>query len=315
MKTWVHFLLAMVCFSALGAEPRLFRWNDAEKKYVEIETATKIEKKVYLMVIENANGTYTRSWVTRQSYDVIVPGSFVEGERLRKTGVWAKTWYQLGKELAWFPVIPKTTPHLWRYSEPFGKTYLSEPGDWWRWNGMDLPDDASRNVVALPPWNDLIPGLEPEVLPPPRQPEPKPVIIRREVTPMPTRPVVPAPKPEPIMVPLPRPEARPTPIPQPDPTPITPPVPEPTPTIEKDGSVTCEIEVNPPTAYVGEVVILSMVTSGPVTSAMLDGAAVDFPKVLRSKTAEAPGRFLVQGTVWSKGGRNTCARAFEVLKR
>lgn len=69
------------------------------------------------------------------------------------------------------------------------------------------------------------------------------------------------------------------------PPPVDPPPVKPPP---NPNDLTCEVSASPSTAKVGETVLLTMKTTGPVTAATLDGAAVDFPSVMRAKTVEAP---------------------------
>ena len=70
-----------------------------------------------------------------------------------------------------------------------------------------------------------------------------------------------------------------------DPPPIKPPPIDPPP---PSNELTCQVSASPSTAKVGETILLSMKTTGPVISATLDGAAVDFPSVMRAKSIEVP---------------------------
>lgn len=70
------------------------------------------------------------------------------------------------------------------------------------------------------------------------------------------------------------------------------------------GNLGCQLEASPANAIVGQTVLLSMKTWGPVISAMLDGAGVDFPVVMRSKVLEAalfsaplPAKLTIRGQV------------------
>ncbi len=100
---------------------------------------------------------------------------------------------------------------------------------------------------------------------------------------------------DPISVPLP-------PIVEP---PVKPPVTPPT------NELSCTIQ-GPTSAMLGSSVVLTMTTTGPVKSAMLNGAAVDFPLVMRMWTVEkdlvstsTPDKITIVGSV--RGERNLSA--------
>ena len=82
---------------------------------------------------------------------------------------------------------------------------------------------------------------------------------------------------------------------------------------QRDTSIDCRLEVSPAKVQVGETVIMTMTTTGDVTQANLDGAAVDFPRVLRSRLAAEPGRIVIRGVVYSKRGVNHCDTVLEVV--
>ncbi len=98
---------------------------------------------------------------------------------------------------------------------------------------------------------------------------------------------------------------------------IAPPVVDPPVTPPAANELGCTIE-GAATATVGSSVILTMKTTGPVKSAMLNGAAVDFPVVLRAWTAEraagtlTPDVVTIVGSV--RGDRGTSAECKLVIK-
>lgn len=73
---------------------------------------------------------------------------------------------------------------------------------------------------------------------------------------------------------------------------------------------TCKIEVSPASVKAGQSVIFHMTTDGEIAEAVLDGAAVDFPSVKKSKTVPA-GQHVVLGTVKGPGGTGTCWARYE----
>lgn len=87
-----------------------------------------------------------------------------------------------------------------------------------------------------------------------------------------------------------------------EPPPLSPPpvaVPPPLPLPPK-GDLGCSIQASPGVAKVNEAILVTMTTWGPAVSAELDGAAVDFPKVIRTLNFEKAGTFTIQGQVFGR---------------
>ncbi len=99
-----------------------------------------------------------------------------------------------------------------------------------------------------------------------------------------------------------------------EPPPIKPPAPIPDPGVPppepNEEEISCTLTVSPNSPRVGERILITMTTAGPVTAATLDGAAVDFPMVVRMKIGDRPvgapkdsGSFVLAGSV--KGLRSS----------
>lgn len=74
----------------------------------------------------------------------------------------------------------------------------------------------------------------------------------------------------------------------------------------------CEITAQPVSVKLGQNVVLTMTTTGDVTSATLDGSGVDFPSVKRMVTPKAVGPQFALGEVKGPGGTSTCWTKYDV---
>ncbi len=272
-----------------------YQWNDARKVHEVVSLKNRKTVNLYVCSEPDTTGTRMIFWVTHDHDDAIVVGSVVLGYRLGKKRLWGTVWYRLGEKLNWVPLMPRTRPRIYRQNEKSG-TYLAEDGPWDWPEGHSLLDGGEKEIVPI----DLVlpKALEPAT-PRPRPAKPGPEVMA-------------SPKPE-LSPTIQKPKVVPTPV---EPAPVTPTVPptsSPVVVGENDPDISCEIEISPATAFVGESVILSMHTSGNVTSAQLDGAAVDFPTVLRSKVVdEKPGKHTIYGIVTSRRGVANCKQTLIV---
>lgn len=87
-------------------------------------------------------------------------------------------------------------------------------------------------------------------------------------------------------------------------------------TVEDTGPIpqvpTCILSAIPSSVNVGETVTLEMTTSGPATSADIDGTSVNFPFGKKMVTTTSVGTFNSKGTVRGAQGSSTCAASYTV---
>ncbi len=320
-RAFVVFVLLLISNSAFSAEKKVvskqyYRWHEVKKTHVLAnEERMELGRGIFILARGFDDGSSSQSWVTGDRDEPIVPDSTILGHRLGKERLGSTIYYRLNDNLNWHAVIPKTKPQLWRRHPQMGDYVAEEPLGEWR-TGHDIYPGEEPGMV---PIFHRLSELDPKPVARPVEPEKPPTKAPKSYP-------LPAPKAEPKRVPLPRPKEEPKLVPQPRPkeqpqpeVPVKPapklPSPElPPPENESgiDDQIGCKIEAKPELIKVGEMTILSMQTRGLVESAMLDGAAVDVPFVLRGKEGEKQGVVTVVGTVFSKKGKNSCSTKLTV---